>query len=149
MQMPLPPAERTLPGLLQHQAQAWGDRPLLSLDGSDWTHAEPARLAAGRAAALQAAGVQRGDRVLLMCGNRPEFLDVFLGCGWMGAVVVPVNTAAMGPQLGYFLANSGAKLLVIEATFAERLAQADLGATGLQQVWTIDTPSAEALAACG
>ncbi len=141
--MPLAPAQRTLPGLLNFQADTWGSKPLLTLGGHAWTHADPARVAARRAAALQAAGIRRGDRVLLMCSNRPEFLDVFLGCGWLGAVVVPVNTAAMGPQIGYFLANSGARLLVIEAAYLDRLAEADLAATALQQVWLIgDVPAA-------
>jgi len=149
LHMPLPPAERTLPQMLKHQGRAWDTRPLLSLDGTDWTHADPAHLAAGRAAALQAAGVKRGDSVALLCGNRPEFLDVFLGCGWLGAVSVPINTAAMGPQIGYFLANSGARLLVIEAAFVERLAHADLAATALREVWVIGTPSPGAVAACG
>ena len=27
--------------------------------------------------------MQVGDRVALMCGNRVEFLEVFLGAGWM------------------------------------------------------------------
>ena len=36
-----------------------------------------------------------------MCGNRVEFLEIFLGCGWLGAVAVPINTASMGPQIEY------------------------------------------------
>ncbi len=146
--LPLPPAARTLPGLLRFQAERWGTRPLLSLDGHEWTHADPARIAAQRASTLQAAGIERGDRVLLMCGNRPEFLDAFLGCGWTGAVAVPVNTAAMGPQIGYFLANSGARLLIIEAAYLDRLSQADLRATALQQVWVIGELPANAADLC-
>ena len=39
---------------------------------------------------------------------------------------MPVNSASMGPQIEYLLANSGAKLLVIEERFVERLATAEL-----------------------
>ena len=46
------------------------------------------------AALLAAHGVRRGDRVALMAGNRIEFLSVVLGCGWLGAVAVPINTAS-------------------------------------------------------
>src|SRR6185369_5410316 len=133
----LPPAQRTMPAMLRRQAACFADRPFLALAGSTWSHADTARAAAGRAAALQAAGVAFGDRVALMCTNRIEFLETFLGCAWLGAVSVPINTAAMGPQIGYFLANSGARLLVIESQFVARLAQADLSRTALQAIWVI------------
>jgi crotonobetaine/carnitine-CoA ligase len=56
-----------------------------------------------------------------MCGNRAELLEVFLACGWIGAIAVPINTASMGPQIDYYLENSGARLLVVEERFLGRL----------------------------
>ena len=47
-------------------------------------------------------------------------LEIILGCGWIGAIAVPINTAAMGPQIGYYLTNSDASLFAIEAQFVER-----------------------------
>ncbi|WP_213954144.1 ATP-dependent acyl-CoA ligase [Variovorax sp. dw_954] len=137
----LHPPARTLPAMLQGLAARFGDKPLLSIAGTRWTHAEAAGIVARRAGALQRAGVQRGDRVALMCGNRVECLEVFLACGWIGAVSVPINTASMGPQLQYFLANSGARLLVIEDVLAERLQTADLSQTGLASIWTVGEPA--------
>jgi len=134
---PLPPAQRTLPAMLAYQAQAFGDRAALSVGPVRWTHEEVRGVVARRAAALQRAGVRRGDRVALMCGNRIECLETFLACGWMGAVAVPVNTAAMGPQIEYYLANSGASLLVIEAAFAGRLQTADLSRCALKAIWVV------------
>ena len=133
----LPPAQRTLPVMLQRQAAMFAGRPLLRIAGRQWTHGDAAEAAAVHAAALAQAGVARGDRIAVMCGNRIEFLETFLGAGWMGASVVPVNTASMGPQIEYFLANSAAKLLVIEAGFLERLKTADLGRTALRDVWVV------------
>jgi len=148
--IPLPPAQRTLPAMLRHAAEHHGERPLLAIAGADWKHRDAAAAAARCGAALRAAGVARGDRVALMCSNRVEFVEAFLGCGWIGAVAVPINTAAMGPQIGYFLADSGARLLVIETTFAERLAGADLPRTALQAVWVVGagTPAAPAGVPC-
>ncbi len=138
-------AERTLPALLQRAAQRFGDRPLLRLPGGAWTHAQAPIAVARRAAALQAAGVAAGDRVALMAGNRIETLETVLACGWLGAAAVPINTAAMGPQIGYYLADSGARLLIIEATYFERLALAELPRTALQTVWVLDEwPSPQA-----
>jgi crotonobetaine/carnitine-CoA ligase len=147
---PLPPDERTLPAILQRQAATFGARPLLRIAGKSWAHRDAADVAAGRAAALLAAGVGFGDRVALMCSNRIEFLEMFLGCGWLGAVSVPINTAAMGPQIEYFLANSGARLLVIEAGFLARLAKADLSCTAVQEIWIVgETGEAYPLRAVG
>lgn len=133
----VPPAQRTLPAMLQRQAGLYGQRPLLRIAGRQWTHGDAAQAAAVRAGALAQAGVVRGDRIAVMCGNRIEFIETFLGAGWLGASVVPVNSASMGPQIEYFLANSEAKLLVIEAGFLERLATADLGRTALQEIWVV------------
>ena len=133
----VPPARRTLPAMLLRQAEVFGARALLRIGAHAWTHRDAARVAAVRAGALAAAGVARGDRVAVMCGNRVEFLESFLGAGWLGASTVPVNTASMGPQIEYFLANSEAKLLVIEAAFVERLATADLGRTALREIWVV------------
>ena len=101
--------------------QPW--RPhVLSAAGGSWTFREARDVAAGRAAALPARGVSAGDRVAILCSNRIEMLEIVLGCGWIGAIAVPINTAAMGPQIAYCLSNSGARLLVIEAQFVDRLA---------------------------
>ncbi|HSW03590.1 AMP-binding protein [Aquabacterium sp.] len=138
---PLPPRERTLPALLAHAARNFGERPLLGVAGVAWSHRQAAEAAARRATALRVAGVARGERVLLMCANHIEFIEGFLGCGWLGAVSVPINTASMAPQIDYFLANSGAVLLVIDAAFVERLAGVDFSRSALRAIWVVGDAS--------
>src|SRR5204863_7472069 len=90
---------------------------------------------------LRAAGVAAGDRVAILCANRLEMLEIILGCGWIGAIAVPINTAAMGPQISYYLSNSGASLFAIEAQFVERLAHVTEGMESLRAIWVIgDAP---------
>lgn len=132
---PLPLMQRTVPRLLQRQAERFGRQPLLSIPGGEWSHADAAVRAAARAGALRAAGVQRGDRVALMCGNRVETLETVLGCGWLGAVAVPINTASMAAQIEHVLRDSGARLLVAEAAYLERL-PAPLPPS-LQRIWVV------------
>ena len=72
-----------------------------------------------------------------MCGNRRELLQVYLGCGWIGAVTVPINTASRGAQLAHILANSEAKLLVLQAEFANAVNSLEGGLPSLQAVWLI------------
>ena len=98
-----PPLERTLPKMLTRQAERYGDRRLIVIGGKTLTHAETFAAAAGYAGALAQAGVKAGDRVAIMCGNRAELLLTILGCGWLGAVAVPINTASRGAQLEHIL----------------------------------------------
>src|SRR6187397_3176631 len=116
-------SQRTLPQMLAVQAERHRDRPLLTIGEVTWTFQDAANAAARRAGMLAAAGIGPGDRVALLLGNRIELMEIVLACGWIGAIAVPINTAAMGPQIGYFLQNSGAKALVIESSLRPRLEQ--------------------------
>lgn len=139
------PADRTLPVMLQRQAARYGDKRLFVTDEGTWSYADALAAAARAAATLAAAGVKRGDRVAILCGNRIAFLEMVLGCAWLGAVHVPVNTASKGPQVQYILGNCGAKLLVIEDELLSALDVADLSALPLEAIWVVGTAPADAI----
>jgi crotonobetaine/carnitine-CoA ligase len=132
----LPAGRRTIPALLELQAQALGEEPLLRLAPVSRSFAEMRDAVARCGGALLAAGVRRGDRVAAMCANRAELLDVLLACGWIGAIAVPVNVAIRGPQLGHVLADSGSRFLLIDADLAAALEVVDLPST-LEEVWVV------------
>ena len=137
------PAARTLPAMLAHQCERFADRTLLVAGDSRWRYADALRTARAMGALLQAHGIRAGDRVALMVGNRPEFLQVFLGCAWIGAVTVPINTAARGVNLRHILSNSGARLFVGEAGTLPALAGLeDRAALPLERVWSVDASDA-------
>src|SRR5262249_37915572 len=131
------PADRTLPAMLTHQAERHGGKPLVTAGDTRWTYEETATAAAKMAGTLRMAGIGAGERVAIICSNRIELLGLLLGCGWLGAVAVPINVASRGPQLQHVLANSGARLLVIETEYAENLAMLDPSALALEAIWTI------------
>lgn len=134
-----PSADRSLPNLLIRQAKRYGDRRLASFEDLEFSYTDALEIAARGAATLKEAGVQQGDRVVLMCGNRPEFLEVFLGAAWMGAVTVPLNTASKGSQLMHMLSNSSARVIIAEPQYLERLSLINLGDTALEQILSIGT----------
>ena len=138
-----PPGDRTVPAMLQRQAQRHGDRPLFAAGGVTWSFAEAPHIAARFAGTLAAAGIGPGDRVALMCGNRAEFMEAVLGCAWLGAIAVPLNIAARGPQLAHYLRNSGARLLIIEAEFLDALAYIDVQELALERIWRIGEASSQ------
>lgn len=135
----------TLPSLLVEQAARQGERLWVQAPGGSLRFCDAPAQAASWAARLASAGVARGDRVGLMAGNRHEFLSIVLGCGWLGAVVVPINTASRGMQLRHMLANSGCVLLVADAASCPALAglaslpdTAHDGPLALRAIWLLD-----------
>jgi crotonobetaine/carnitine-CoA ligase len=137
----LPAARRTIPALLDGQAELLGERTLLRI-GSVSRSFEETRAAVSRCAgALLAAGVRPGERVAAMCASRVELLDLLLACGWIGAIAVPVNGAIRGPQLGHVLRDSGARFLLIDAELEPALELVELPPT-LEGVWVLGGPPA-------
>jgi len=131
------PGERTLPAMLQRQARRYGSRRLFVAADVDFSFEAALAIAARFAGTLAAAGIRPKDRVALMCSNRAEFMQIYLGCAWLGAIAVPINTASRGPQLQHILANSGATLLAIEAPLLDALKFVDSGKLALERIWVI------------
>jgi acyl-coenzyme A synthetase/AMP-(fatty) acid ligase len=70
-----------------------GDIALVELtrDGSrrEWTYGEVSDRCARLAGALRARGIERGDVVMTLIGNRPEWVIAMCACMRIGAVVLP------------------------------------------------------------
>ncbi len=130
--------EFTLPDLLRAQAARFGDKPLFRFGDTVWSFADAEAIAAGSAARLAAAGVEKGDRVAILCPNRPELLELYLGCLWRGAIAVPINVASRGPQLRHIFANCGAKLLMVEPELREALDSIGDPAVLPPLIWSTD-----------
>src|SRR5258705_9118278 len=140
------PGERVLSTILKRQAERYGNRTLLVFGDIRWSYADTAAIAAASAQRLMQAGIRAGDRVALMCSNRAEFLEVYLGCAWMGAVPVPINTALRGTQLAHILRNSTPKLLVIESGFMPAIETLEGDVAPPDLVWTIGEGAASSVA---
>ena len=98
------------------------------------------------AAALQAAGIRRGDRVGLLLANRIEWIDLCLGAGALGATTVPLSTWSTRNELAFLLDDAKLSLLVAQASFGERDYHADLLALKdcpgwPHSVWLLDRES--------
>ena len=88
------------------------------------TWREVARASAGVAAGLRKMGLQRGDRVALLLGNRIEFVLAMFAAAHLGLVTVLLSTRQQKPEIAYVLTDCGAKLLIHEAALADRLPDA-------------------------
>jgi long-chain acyl-CoA synthetase len=105
--------------LLTNTAAAHGDLIALKLDDLEVNYALLDEGSARVAGMLAAKGVEPGDRVGIMLPNVPYFALAYYGALRLGAVVVPMNVLLKGREVGFYLEDSGAKVLFAWHDFAE------------------------------
>ncbi len=89
-----------------------GERTAILAAGDSWTYKGLNCAACRLAAGLAAAGIVPGDRVLLACPNRVEFVIAFFGILKAGAVAVPVNILWKRGELSFVMEDTQAKGVV-------------------------------------
>ncbi|MFF5447719.1 AMP-dependent synthetase/ligase [Streptomyces sp. NPDC012888] len=118
LRLPAPAEELTLPVLLARNAVDHADLPALSWrEGDGWstlTWSEVRRKAAVLASGFAALGVERGEHVLLMLGNRPEHWLADLALVHLGAVPVTVYGTSAPGQIAHIARHSRARFAVVE-----------------------------------
>ncbi|NNG07814.1 MAG: AMP-binding protein, partial [Desulfobacteraceae bacterium] len=100
------------------------------------TYGEIDRLSDSLAAAFDAFGIKKGDRIVLDLQNVPQFLVAAYATWKVGAIVVPVNPMYKENELTYFCQDSGAKLFVILSEIASALDLSFLKKTKIKKVVT-------------
>jgi malonyl-CoA/methylmalonyl-CoA synthetase len=88
------------------------DCPALFYHGRTWSYGELEQGAACAAALLQNLGMTPGDRVALCTPAKLPFLLAHLGVMLGGGVSLPLNPRFTYEELGFFLADSGARMVV-------------------------------------
>ncbi|MFE7418464.1 long-chain-fatty-acid--CoA ligase [Rhodococcus sp. NPDC057529] len=101
------------------------DAVALRFRGSSTTWRELDDRSARTAAVLAARGVARGDRVVLLLTNRPEFLEVMLAATRLGAIAVPVNFRLSPGEVTFIVADSDAAVVVVEDSLVDLTAEVD------------------------
>jgi long-chain acyl-CoA synthetase len=103
-------------------ARTFADREFLVYEDDRATYEGFARAAIALAHRLQADGVRKGDRVAVIMRNLPEWPVAFYAGVLTGAIVTPLNAWWTGPELEYGLADSGAKVAIVDDERLERIA---------------------------
>lgn len=133
-----------LADLLRTAADSFGAKPALIFGGRSISYEELDERVDNTAAALAALGVGRGDRVALVAGNIPEFAYALYGALRAGAAVCPLNVMSTAQETVAMLADSGAKVAVVELPYLPDLLSARDGLAELQTILVIGGPPAPA-----
>ena len=110
----------TVPELLHRRLEADPDSEYLDVCGVKTSAADVADAAGRIGGALAGFGVERGDRVASLIENSNEAMLAWWGIVGGGGIAVPINTAYKGEYLRHQLADSGARVLLVESELAER-----------------------------
>lgn len=136
-----------LPDLIDRQSRWLGDKTALVFAEQRRSWREFGAGVRHTASALRAAGVQPGDRIVVLMRNSLEMAEAMFGILRAGAVVVPLNVAVSDAAAHAMIADCGATAVIASADHAARLASQPQPAVSL---WIcVDAARAAAPAAAG
>jgi acetyl-CoA synthetase len=96
-----------------------GKRALVELartgERREWTFGEVAERSARLAGTLAQRGIERGDVVMTLVGNRPEWVLAMVACFRLGAVILPGNEQLRAKDIRLRLDLAEPKLIVADA----------------------------------
>jgi acyl-CoA synthetase (AMP-forming)/AMP-acid ligase II len=126
--------DRVVPAFCERPKNIWAmvadaaarnpDGEALVCDTTRMNWREVARQSAQIAAGFHKLGLQRGDRVAVLLGNRIEFVLTMFAAAHAGLVTVLLSTRQQKPEIAYVLTDCGARLLIHEAALADRIPDA-------------------------
>ena len=138
----------TVPSLFADAVAARGEATALRFalaDGAPvelgWNaYAERVAAAAGGLAGL---GLERGERVVMMLRNVPEFHVADLALKHLGACPVSIYNSSAPEQIAYVARHCGARLAIVEPAFLERMLAARASLPALEHVVLVGGAGAE------
>jgi len=69
------------------------------------------------AGGLQTLGISGGDCVAILALNSDRYFEFMFAVPWAGGVFQPINTRLAAPEVSYWLTDSDAKVVLVDASF--------------------------------
>jgi fatty-acyl-CoA synthase len=121
----------TLNHFLDTAAQRFPDKPALVFAEREIRYADLRAQVEAVAAWLQQQGVRKGDRILLLSQNCPQFVVAYYAAMRAGAAIVPVNPMSTLPEVEFYARDSGAQLAFVAQDLLAQIQPLLGGHTGL------------------
>ena len=109
---------RTIPVHVRAAVDAAADHTWLVTDSVEYTYAQAQARIERAASALRAAGVGKGDRVLVTPRNTPDYLLSWLAMMEVGAIQVPINPKSTAEEAAGFVSQVAPALIVTDPGLA-------------------------------
>lgn len=116
--MMLPGAEMTIGRILEDNARRIADDPAVVCGDERRTHGELFRRGGRLAAGLEAMGMRKQDRMVVLSMNNIEFIEAYVA-GWTaGYVVATVNFRLALPEIIWIMKDIAPRVMMIELQYA-------------------------------
>ncbi len=110
---------------MEAKSEKNGDRPCIVSQGGQVTYRQLDLKSNQVSNSLLEQGIRPDERVAVMLPNCPEFLILWIGLAKLGSVTVPLNVHLRGDLLGYMLAHSESKAIVVDSSYLPVLRELD------------------------
>jgi fatty-acyl-CoA synthase len=100
---------------LRRAAYLYPDKTAVVDGGQRYSYRQLAERSWRLANALRSAGLGKGDRVATLLFNSSAMLEAHFGVPAAGGILVAVNNRLASAEIGYILAHSGARYLLLDA----------------------------------
>lgn len=112
----------TIDRILRERSHQWGDKTFLNWlpTGAKMSYCQLDELTLRVGSGLANAGVESGSHIGVLMDNCPEQLLAILGPARCGFVSVPLNAAAKGQLLTYFLDHADCTAIIVEEALLPR-----------------------------
>jgi fatty-acyl-CoA synthase len=124
--------------VLRQNARRFADRHGLVWGERSWTWLEVEREVNALAAALQARGLGKGDRLIVHSKNTAQMFFSLFAAFKLGAVWVPTNFRLMLEEVIYLADFSGAKGFLCHGDFPDHAAGVAQNVPGVEFIWRLD-----------
>ncbi|MEO1059611.1 MAG: AMP-binding protein, partial [Actinomycetota bacterium] len=137
---------RTVPSAFLELVAAHPNVPALHSMKADggwnvWTYQQFADVVAQAAAGLRSAGLQSGQRMLLMMRNRPDFHWFDAAAQFLSATPVSIYNSSSPEEIEYLAGHAEAEIAVVEDNgFLERILKVRDELPNLKQIYVIEPP---------
>ncbi|MDR0454725.1 MAG: long-chain-fatty-acid--CoA ligase [Deferribacteraceae bacterium] len=112
---------KILPDLISKNAAAYPDKVCIFFKECTYTYAQVEQKIVSTAITLKNNGVRRGDRVVILLENSPEFTFAYFGIMKLGAIAVPTNVFLKDREIAINMNDCDAEYIITSETFAERM----------------------------
>ncbi|MER7187840.1 AMP-binding protein, partial [Streptomyces hyaluromycini] len=112
---------RPLPEILTEHAERFGRKTAFADGRRQVTYAELESRTRRLAGHLAGLSVHPGDRVAIHLGNRVETVESYLAVTRADAIGVPLNPHSSDEELAFFLADSGARVIITDPAHAAQV----------------------------
>src|SRR5579863_1014589 len=118
------------------------DRVMLYREAGKWvpiSSREFGERVARTAHALQASGIQRGDRIAILSENRPEWPTADCASLLLGAVTVPLYTTLTPEQTAFVLSDAGCRMIFVSSDHQLHKVLSILPQTRIERIVVMDS----------